>query len=421
MQHPSITLDHGAFSRAVLTAASVAASPLGRTGKKTVYLHANAGTLTIRAIGDGVEFSTQVAASTPDASCRWLIPADTLAAAVRALPAHCDVALSHVDGRLALRGGSARFSLLGEDPDNYPAFRVAGDLCMRVTFEQHQLHRLFSIGASARPTKDHRRVLLYSHLDRVDDGRFRLTSTDGKRMVRLTVAAKEVEAGDASFKPLNLPEELTGFGASHLASKPPKKGETAPTCELSLYTEGAALSIPGVGTLAALSYQGKYPNVDEAVPKTFSGQVDVVSTSLVAAAARARVTAPDTSRLIILTINPEAKVLSYRSVDADTGDCTGEVPATVQMGGAAEVGFNADFLSEILSHLGDTVVSMHYRAVPRKTASGEPIPDAIPVVDHPVVFSAASVPDLFLLLMPINIKNWGTPTTEPDQNQKESQ
>jgi hypothetical protein len=61
-------------------------------------------------------------------------------------------------------------------------------------------------------------------------------------------------------------------------------------------------------------------------------------------------------------------------------------------------------------------VSIHYRDVPRKTASGEPIPGAIPVVDHPVVFSATSEPDLFLLLMPINIKHWGTPT-EPDQKE----
>jgi DNA polymerase III subunit beta len=392
----SFTATHAELSKAIEAAAALIASSSNAFPSMLAVLLESAGkTLKVSAMSGEASLSSPVPASIRTAG-RALIPAATLAAALKALPAHDDVTITLDAGKATVKAGATSFKLLTLDPDEYPLFKDLGPIKAQFTIPQHVAHRLLCAGAFALPRKDHRRVLLGIFLEHMGGTTLRSTGTDGKQLARITVdadAASGIAWTEKETRGIVAPRCLIDHARRVLDPKPPKKDTPAETCILSLYEDGACL-VAGESTFNVLAIGGKYPDCDQVIPRDFAACVQFSVPALLAACKRAGVTSDDKARTFVLHIT--RGMIRYESMSADLGTCEGEFPA--DYGGQPwTLAFNVDLLAEVLTVLGDVPAKMHV-----KTAK------------QPVIFTADKAPDLVLLLMPVKHEYAPAPAASED-------
>jgi DNA polymerase-3 subunit beta len=281
------------------------------------------------------------------------VPAKKVADIARELP-DAPVQLESEGGRAVLVCGNSRFRLNALPSEEYPSFPD-------VPFEEGWKLRggelqTLSAHTSFAVSGEETRPVLNGVLWQVRGEEMRMVATNGHRLakmgLRLGVGAGEE---DLIVPPKALQQVERLFDAedeleiarseSHLGFR---------TARTEVYTR---------------LIEGPYPNYEQVLPKSHDKECVADRGELTAAIKRMAIVASDQTHRVRLSFAPEKLALAVQT--PDLGEAEDELPIAYE-GAPIEIGFNAQYLLEVLRYLGGDEVKVSLSA-PERPATFEPV------------------------------------------------
>ncbi|NIN72701.1 MAG: hypothetical protein GTO46_12425 [Gemmatimonadetes bacterium] len=115
--------------------------------------------------------------------------------------------------------------------------------------------------------------------------------------------------------------------------------------------------------------EGPYPNYEQVLPKSHDKECVADRGELTAAIKRMAIIASDQTHRVRLSFGPEKLALAVQT--PDLGEAEDELPIAYE-GAPIEIGFNAQYLLEVLRYLGSDEVKVSLSA-PERPATFEPV------------------------------------------------
>lgn len=256
--------------------------------------------------------------------------------------------------QLELRCGRSAFKLNGLPSEEFPSLPD-------IHFEEGwsitgaALQRLIHHTAFAVSTEESRPIL-NGVLWELRDGLMRMVATNGHRLARMAVPAGPATATSADFivPPAALQQVQRLF-----------KSEDA----LDVARDGNHLGFRSEGTeVYTRLIEGSYPNYEQVIPKDNDREAVVQKGGLESAVRRMAVVASDQTHRIRLTFD-EGR-MSLNVLTPDLGEGQDELELQYD-GDEMEIGFNANYLLEVLRYMPTEEVRIAFKA-PERAATVEP-------------------------------------------------
>jgi DNA polymerase-3 subunit beta len=280
-------------------------------------------------------------------------PGKKLQEIVRELP-DAPVQVSTRGDQIELKCGRSQFKLNGLPAEEFPAlpevpfgegWSVGGkDLQSLIQ------HTSFAVSTEeARP-------ILNGVLWELRDGRMRMVATNGHRLARMSVPAGQTEATSAEFivPPGALQQVQRLFGED----------------DVEVARGGNHLGFrSGNSEVYTRLIEGTYPNYEQVIPKDNDRHALVEKKTLESAVRRMAVVASDQTHRIRMQFqdgNVQLTVLT-----PDLGEGFDELELHFE-GEPLEIGFNANYLLEVLRYMPTDEVKMSFKA-PERAATVEPV------------------------------------------------
>ncbi len=297
------------------------------------------------------------------------VPARKFAEIVRELPAapvHIEV-----DGmEIRIEGGNSRFKLFGLAPEEFPSFPEV-DFAQSWRMKAADLHELISRVAFAVSTEESRPIL-NGVLWQLRPDAATMVATNGHRLARLTVQLGGVGAPEADLiippKALQQVERL--FGTDEEVEVARSRNHL-----------GFRSSTRKVFTRLI---EGPYPNYEQVIPTDSDKTATANRENLAGAIRRMAVVASDQTHRVRMAFADGT--LSFRVQTPDLGEAEEEMSVDYQ-GEPLEIGFNANYLLEVLRYMPDDDVILQFKA-PERAATFLP---------------ASGAPDYLCLVMPLRL------------------
>jgi DNA polymerase-3 subunit beta len=298
--------------------------------------------------------STELSADV-DAQGAITIPAKKLAEIVRELPS-APVKIGAVgEQRITLECGRSRFRLLGLPRDEFPSFPA-------VRFEESwrirsgELQKLIAHTSFAASTEESRPIL-NGVLWELRPEYMRMVATNGHRLAKmeLTVTSAGAPSGDLIVPPKALEQIRRLFPAEE-------------ELEIARGDNHLGFRSPFTAVYTRL-IEGPYPNYEQVIPKDNDRVALADRNAFQGALKRMSVIASDQTHRIRLSFN--AGMLKFSVQTPDLGEAQDELPISYE-GDPLDIGFNANYLLEILRFLPTDEVRMTFKA-PERAATLEPV------------------------------------------------
>jgi DNA polymerase III subunit beta len=300
-------------------------------------------------------------------------PARKLQEIARELPP-APVHLSTQGDTITVASGRSRFKLNGLPRDEFPAFpQVSFENSVKLTGAA--LHQLISHVAFAVSTEE-TRPILNGVLWQLQGDDMRMVATNGHRLAKMTIPREGGSGGavEGDFivhpRALNLVQKLLGPDDSVEVARSDNhigfRGEN-----VEIYTR---------------LIEGPYPNYEQVIPKDNDKHMVAEKQTLAAAIRRMAIVASDQTHRIRMSLG--GPMLRFSVQTPDLGEATEELPVEYE-GEPLEIGFNANYLLELLRFMPTEEVKMSFRA-PERAATIEPIGNE-------------DTPDLLCLVMPLRL------------------
>jgi DNA polymerase-3 subunit beta len=298
--------------------------------------------------------STELSADV-DAQGAITIPAKKLAEIVRELPS-APVKVGAVgEQRITLECGRAKFRLLGLPRDEFPSFpAVRFDESWRI--RSGDLQKLIAHTAFAASTEESRPIL-NGVLWELRPERMRMVATNGHRLAKmdLPITSAGAPSGDLIVPPKALEQIRRLFPAEE-------------ELEIARGDNHLGFRSPFTAVYTRL-IEGPYPNYEQVIPKDNDRIALADKNALVAALKRMSVIASDQTHRIRLSFN--AGMLKFSVQTPDLGEAQDELPISYE-GDPLDIGFNANYLLEILRFVPTDEVRLTFKA-PERAATLEPV------------------------------------------------
>lgn len=276
------------------------------------------------------------------------LPAKRLGEITRELPPAPVKIAALGEQRATLECGRTKFKLLGLPRDEYPAFApVEFNTGWRI--KSSVLHELISRTAFAVSTEESRPIL-NGVLWELRPDLLRMVATNGHRLALMESVAEigKGATGDFIVPPRALeqvrrifpPEEEVeiGRGENHLAFRSP------------------------IASVSTRLIEGPYPNYDTVIPRDNDRFAVVDRASLVSALRRMAVVASDQTHRVKLAFN--TALLRFTVQTPDVGEGQDEIPVQYS-GDSLEIGFNSNYLLEILRYMPTDEVRFTFKSAER--------------------------------------------------------
>ena len=266
--------------------------------------------------------------------------------------------------QIELRCGRSHFKLNGLPADEFPALPS-------VSFEQGwtvkggDLHRLIHHTAFAVSTEESRPIL-NGVLWELRSGEMRMVATNGHRLARMTVPAGETTATSADFivPPAALQQVQRLFRDQD---------------DLAVARSGNHLGFRSGGTeVYTRLIEGTYPNYEQVIPKDNDRNAIVEKRALESAVRRMAVVASDQTHRIRLSFENGRVHLNVLTPDLGEGHDELELQ---YVGDELEIGFNANYLLEVLRYMPTDEVKLTFKA-PERAATLEPVTEEDAPIDY---------------------------------------
>jgi len=334
--------------------------------------------LLVETEGDGVRFSgtdldTAVSVRVPaevEEVGAITAPARKLQEIARELPPSPVVVATQGDA-VTLNSGRTRFRLNGLPKDEFPAFpSVSFDTSWQLTGAE--LNQLISHVAFAVSTEE-TRPILNGVLWELREGEMRMVATNGHRLAKMTVPRQgSGVTADLIVHPRALAQVQKLF---------------APGDEVEVGRSENHLGFRGNGVqIYTRLIEGPYPNYEQVIPKDNDKILIADKAALNAAIRRMAIVASDQTHRIRLSLG--GPMLKFSVQTPDLGEASEELAVEYE-GAPLEIGFNANYLLELLRYMPTDEVRLSFKA-PERAATMEPIGNE-------------DTPDFLCLVMPLRL------------------
>jgi len=266
--------------------------------------------------------------------------------------------------QIELRCGRSHFKLNGLPADEFPALpSVSFDEGWTVRGDD--LHRLIHHTSFAVSTEESRPIL-NGVLWELRNGEMRMVATNGHRLARMTVpvGASTATSADLIVPPAALQQVQRLFRSED---------------DLTVAKSGNHLGFRSGGTeVYTRLIEGSYPNYEQVIPKDNDRVALVEKRTLESAVRRMAVVASDQTHRIRLAF--ENGRVHLNVLTPDLGEGHDELELDYQ-GGELEIGFNANYLLEVLRYMPTDEVRMAFKA-PEQAATLEPVTEGDDGLDY---------------------------------------
>ncbi|KQV27567.1 DNA polymerase III subunit beta [Rhizobium sp. Root1203] len=310
---------------------------------------AAAGTLNARLTNLDIEASTPFKASAAIDFEDFTVPAALLADIVRKLPDGCEVEVSRRSGTkldgVTIKAGRSKFSLQVLPATDFPEMKLAGAFPHQVTLPAADLAAALGACSFAMSTEETRYYLngIFMHptAASAEHRGVVFVATDGHRLSKRFVTAES----DPGMPGIIIPRQAIKVIEKIL----PKAGEV--TIELS----DTLIRISGGSSLLTSKLvDGTFPDYVRVVPQDSPMQATVDGATLGASIDRVATISGERGRAVRFIF--AAGQLQLHVSNPDTGDATDELAYEGEA--SLEVGFNARYVNDVLSHLPGEQVLM---------------------------------------------------------------
>lgn len=321
--------------------------------------------------------SVRVAADVAEAGA-ITAPAKKLQEIARELPG--TVEFTTQGDSIQISSGRTRYKLNGLPRDEFPAFpKVDFAESWRVTGQD--LQRLITHVSFAASTEE-TRPILNGVLWQLGDGEMRMVATNGHRLAKMTLSVDGGGAGAATAAPpgdfIVHPKALGQVQRLFRADDSVEVGRS----ENHIGFRGENVQI------YTRLIEGPYPNYEQVIPKDNDKTMVADKGALQAAVRRMAIVASDQTHRIRLSLG--GPMLRFAVETPDVGTATEELQVEYD-GDPLEIGFNAQYLLELLRYMPTDEVRMGFKA-PERAATMQPIGNE-------------DTPDYLCLVMPLRLLN----------------
>jgi DNA polymerase-3 subunit beta len=299
-----------------------------------------------------IAVSTEVTADVETAGA-MTIPAKKLSEIARELPPAPVKIAAMGEQRITLECGRSKFKLLGLPRDEFPTFpQVRFQDSWRV--RSGDLQKLIS-HTSFAVSSEESRPILNGVLWEVRADRMRMVATNGHRLTRMDLPISGgTSTGDLIIPPKALDQVRRLFPAEE-------------DLEIAQGDNHLGFRSPFTSVFTRL-IEGPYPNYEQVIPRDNDRVAISDKTALISALKRMSVIASDQTHRIRLSFN--AGLLRFSVQTPDLGEAQDEIPIRFT-GDPIDIGFNANYLLEILRYVPTEEVRITLKA-PERAATVEP-------------------------------------------------
>ncbi|HQE56285.1 MAG TPA: DNA polymerase III subunit beta [Candidatus Fermentibacter daniensis] len=280
--------------------------------------------------------TTSVAATvtTPGAVA---IPGRKLHEIVRELP-EADVHISGTGNRISINCGESSFIIAGSARDSYPELPSKVD-ASSTTIPLPVLSSAIRRTSFAVAREDYRPAL-NGELWKLGPEGLEMVATDGHRLARIHL---EDVTAPSFFEAIVAPKALG------LLARMAEEGD------VSVSFQGTQMSFEfGTTTIFSRTIEGPYPPYEKVIPHDNDKTLTISREDLNSALRRMRIIANPATHQVKLSL--ESGNILVQAENADAGEAKEKLEGEYS-GKAVQVGFNADFLMEILKNMtGDRIV-----------------------------------------------------------------
>ena len=268
----------------------------------------------------------------------------------RKLPDGSQVSLEMSENRMVVKAGRSRFQLPTLPRDDFPVI-VEGELPTSFELPARELAELIDRTRFAISTEETRYYLNGIFLHVSDESRpvLKAAATDGHRLARYTIDRPE---GAAGMPDVIVPRKAVG----ELRKLLEEALDSNVQIDLSASKIRFALGGEGGVVLTSKLIDGTFPDYSRVIPTGNDKLLRLDPKSFYEGVDRVATIATEKPRAVKMGLDADKVTLSVTS--PDNGTAAEEIAAEYKSDGF-EIGFNANYLKDILSQIDSDMVELH--------------------------------------------------------------
>jgi DNA polymerase III subunit beta len=265
----------------------------------------------------------------------------------RKLPDGSQVSLDVADNRMTVKAGRSRFTLPTLPRDDFPMI-AEGDLPTSFELPAAQLAQLIDRTRFAISTEETRYYLngIFFH---VADEELKAAATDGHRLARYTIKRPD---GAEGMPDIIVPRKCVAELRKLLEEALDTNVEIDLSASKIRFTLGGENGV----VLTSKLIDGTFPDYSRVIPTGNDKLLRLDPKSFYQGVDRVATIATEKTRAVKMALEPDRVTLSVTS--PDNGTAAEEVPADYSSEGF-EIGFNANYLKDILAQIDGDTVELH--------------------------------------------------------------
>ncbi len=268
----------------------------------------------------------------------------------RKLPDGSQVSLTTSDNRLEVKAGRSNFKLPTLPRDDFPVI-VEGDLPTSFEIPARMLAELIDRTRFAISTEETRYYLngIFLHVTDEDEPLLKAAATDGHRLARFTLPRPE---GAAGMPDVIVPRKAVG----ELRKLLDEAIDANVLIDLSASKIRFTLGGEGGVVLTSKLIDGTFPDYSRVIPTANDKLLKVDPKLFFSGVDRVATIATEKTRAVKIGLDNDRVTLSVTS--PDNGTAAEEIAAEYRAEGL-EIGFNANYLKDILGQIDSDIVELH--------------------------------------------------------------
>ena len=308
------------------------------------------GTVKIMATDLDLQVVESLDAASVEAAGAITVSAHLLFDIARKLPDGSQVSLETADNRMAVKAGRSRFQLPTLPRDDFPMI-VEGDLPTSFELPARVLAEMIDRTRFAISTEETRYYLngIFLHVSDDDQPVLKAAATDGHRLARFTLPRPE---GADGMPDVIVPRKAVG----ELRKLLEEALDGSVQIDLSASKIRFALGGEGGVVLTSKLIDGTFPDYSRVIPTGNDKLLKLDPKSFYEGVDRVATIATEKTRAVKMGLETDKVTLSVTS--PDNGTAAEEVPADYGSD-ALEIGFNANYLKDILGQIDGDTVELH--------------------------------------------------------------
>jgi DNA polymerase-3 subunit beta len=268
----------------------------------------------------------------------------------RKLPEGSQVSLTTNDNRLEIKSGRSNFKLPTLPRDDFPVI-VEGDLPTSFEIPARLLAELIDRTRFAISTEETRYYLngIFLHVTDEDEPLLKAAATDGHRLARFTIPRPD---GAAGMPDVIVPRKAVG----ELRKLLDEALDGSVLIDLSASKIRFTLGGEGGVVLTSKLIDGTFPDYSRVIPTANDKLLKVDPKLFYSGVDRVATIATEKTRAVKIGLDSDRVTLSVTS--PDNGTAAEELMADYKAEGL-EIGFNANYLKDILGQIDSDTVELH--------------------------------------------------------------